>query len=343
MDLEAGLRVAARTLVAVAIGLAVIGDGQLTAVLIAQIFGAIAAVIVYWLTFRYAGMPRPRLSLPATVSILSGGAPFWLAGIAITAQSSIDALLLSVLAPAEIIGWHGAAWKLIGMVTFPANVLAAALYPTLSRLAGSAKYGDLLDEALRATVVVGFLGAAGTYLFADTAIAWIYGADVFGPAAGNLRVLAPYVLLVFVDIVLSTAIMAATSLTPWILAKLASVVVATGVSVVLIPLSQSSLGNGGLGCAAGTVAAELVMLVATLLLVPADRARLAGKLLMNLGRGAAAALAMGVAAWVLRDALALATMAMAVTTYFLSVGLLGAIRREDVRFVLEVVRFRLPA
>ena len=338
MDLEVVLRVASKTLVAVAIGLAVISGGRLTAVLVTQILGAAGAVIVCWFTVQRVGMARPRLSLPTAVSILSGGAPFLLWGVVVNSQSGIDALLLSVLAPPSVIGWHGAAWKLVGMLIFPANVLSAALYPTLSRLYGSAKYGGLLEDALRAMVLVGFLTAAGTYLFADTAIALIYGTDVFGPAASNLRLLAVYMPLVFVDIILGAAIMAARTLTPWILAKLGSVLVAAGVSVVLIPLSQSSLGNGGLGCAAGTVAAELVMLVAGLFLVPVDRVRLAVKLSKDIGRGATAAAAMAVAAWMTRDAQLLASMAIAVTAYFASVCLLGGIRREDVRLVTDVVR-----
>ncbi len=338
MDLEAALRVASKVLVAVAIGLAVIGDGGLTAVLVTQILGAAAAVIVYWFALRRVGVAHPRLSLPAAASIISGGFPFLLWGIVATSQSSVDALLLSVLAPPSVIGWHGAAWKLIGMLTFPANVLAAALYPTLSRLYGSAKYGTLLDDALRATVILGFLSATGTYLFADTAIAMIYGADVFGPAASNLRLLAAYVPLVFVNIILGTALMAASRLTPWILAKLGSVLVAAGMSLVLIPLAQSSLGNGGLGCAAGTLAAEAVMFVAALLLVPIDRPRLAATLAKHFGRGAAAAAAMAGAAWMMRGADPLASMAIAVTTYCASAGLLGAVRREDVRFVRDVVR-----
>ena len=340
MDLEAILRVASKTLVAVAIGLAVIGNGSLKDVLVAQILGAAAAAIVYWLAVRRAGMARPRLSGSAAVSILSGGAPFLLWAIVVNSQSSIDAMLLSVLAPPRIIGWHGTAWKLVGMLIFPANVLAAALYPTLSRLYGSAKYMDLLQEALRVTVLLGFLSAAGTYLFADTAIALVFGADVFGPAAGNLRVLAAYVPLVFVDIILGAAIMAAGTLTPWIRAKLGSVLVAAGVSVVLIPLSQSAFGNGGLGCAAGTVAAELVMFIAGLLLVSVDRVRLAVSLSKDFGRGAAAAAAMAVAAWTARGIGPLASMAIAVTTYFASVCLLGAIRREDVRFVRDLARLR---
>jgi O-antigen/teichoic acid export membrane protein len=131
----------------------------------------------------------------------------------------------------------------------------------------------------------------------------VFGAEVFGPAAGNLRVLAAYLPVVFVNIVFGAAIMAAGRLTPWIRAKLVSVVVAVVVSVVLIPLSQSALGNGGIGVAAGTMAAV---------------------------------------AWALRDSNIALRVGMSVTVYLASACLLGAIRREDLRFIRDVVRLRSP-
>ena len=342
MDVEAALRVASTILVAVAIAVAVVSGGRLTAVLVMQVLGAAAALVACWFAVRRVGIACPRPSLPIAVSILSGGAPFLLQAAVVGLQSSLDAILLSVFVPPSVIGWHGAAWKLVGTLLIPANVLAAALYPTLSRLQGAAQYEALLEEGLRATVVLGFLGAAGTFLFADAAIALIYGTQAFGPAAGNLRVLAAYLPLVFLDIVFGAAIMAAGKLTPWMRARLVSVVVALVVSVVLIPLSQSSLGNGGVGGAAGTVAAELVMFVAALRLVPFDRERLRGRLPQDVGRAAIAAVAMAAAASALRDSNIALRIGMSVTVYLASAGLLGAIRREDLRFIRDVVRLRSP-
>jgi O-antigen/teichoic acid export membrane protein len=340
MEVEAVLRVVSTILVAGAIAVAVVGGGGLAAVLVMQALGAAAALVACWFAIRRVGIAWPRPSLPIAVSILWGGAPFLLQAAVISSQSGLDAILLSVLVPSSVIGWHGAAWKLVGTLLIPANVLAAALFPALARLQASANYGAILEEGLRATVVLGFLCAAGTFLFADAAIALVYGTEVFGPAAGNLRVLAVYLPLVFLNIVLGAAIMAAGRLTPWIRAKLVSVVVAVVVSLVLIPLSQSSLGNGGLGVAAGTVAAELVMFAAALRLVPFDRARLRGRLPKDLGRGALAAVAMAAAAWATRDSDVVLRIGMSVAVYLASACLLGAIRREDVRVIRDVVRFR---
>jgi O-antigen/teichoic acid export membrane protein len=342
MDLEAALRVASKTLVAVAVGIAVIGGGRLTAVLVMQILAAAAAVILYGFTLRRVDVPRPRVRLSTAVAMIAGGAPFLFWALAVNAQPGIDALLLSVLAAPNTIGWHAAAWKLIGILTLPVNVLAAALYPTLSRLHGerSARFGELVTAGLKPTILAGFLGAAGTYLFADTAVALIYGSEGFGPAAANLKLLAAYVLLVFVNIALGSAIIAAGLQNRWIGAKLASLAIAAALAVVLVPRFQAAVGNGGLGCAAATVAAEATMLAAALSIIPLRTRPFRVELAKNLGRGAAAAAVMATAAWALADLGPFTRVAGATAAYVAAVVLVGGIRREDLRVVRDVVGAR---
>ena len=278
------------------------------------------------------------------MAILAGGVPFVVWAIVVNAQPTIDAVLLSVLAPTSVIGWYAASWKLAGILIFPATMLAAALYPALSRLhpQSSARYGELMDAALRATVLVGVLSAAGTYLFADAAVAVIYGPVGFEPAADNLRILAVYLLLVFVNITLGAAIMAGGAQTRWIVAKLLSVVLATALSVVLVPLAQGRSGNGGLGCATAMAVSEVLMFIAAIRLVPADRTRLARELGKNLGRGLAGAVAMAASAmWF--NLGPVGRVPIAVLAYVASICLLGGIGREDRRLFLDMVRLRSTA
>jgi O-antigen/teichoic acid export membrane protein len=341
MDVEAAVTVAARVLIAAAIALAVIAKGGLHAVLVGQVVGALAGIVVYGFALYRLDVGRPRLSVSALQAIVWGGAPFLLWAIAVNLQPAVDALLLSLLAPANVIGWYAAAWRLIGLLTFPATILAGALYPTLSRLQArpGARYGDLIGAALRVVVLTAVLSTVGTYLFADTAVALIYGGE-FGPAAQSLRVLAAYVLLAFVDITLGTAIMAAGGTRAWVAAKLVAVMVAAGLSVVLIPVTQAAMGNGGIGSAAATVAAELMMFVTAVRLVPVPTTWLAAELSEHLARGVAAALVMIVAASMLRDGNPFGRIAVSVAAYLATIVLLGAIGREDLRFVRDAVRIQ---
>src|SRR5205085_1403966 len=136
-----------------------------------------------------------------------------------------------------------------------ASMLSTALYPTLSRLhaEGGVRYAELVHSVLRATVLFGMLFAAGTFLFANEIVGLVYGLDHFAPAVGTLKVLAGYLVLVFVDITLSVAVIAANAQTPWIVAKMVSVLLAVGLNIVLVPICHAAFGNGGIGIAASTV------------------------------------------------------------------------------------------
>ena len=344
MDLEASLRVLAKALVGAAIALAVLADGGLIAVLIAQVFGAVAAAVLYGIALRRVKVARLQFDVSAAMAILAGGLPFVVWAIVVNAQPAIDAVLLSMLAPASVLGWYAASWKLTGILIFPATMMAAALYPTLSRLHAqrSARYGDLMNAALRAAVLVGVLSAAGTYLFADTAVAVIYGPVAFEPAADNLRMLAMYLLLVFVNITLGAAIMAAGAQIRWIIAKLLSVGLATALALALVPLTQGRIGNGGLGCAIATAAAEVLMLIAAIRLVPGDRMQVVRGLAMNVGRGIVGAVAMA-ASGMLLNLGPIARIVTAVLAYVASIGLLGGIGRQELSLLIGMVRLCSPA
>ena len=345
MDLEALLRVASKLVIAIATVLAVLGGGGLEAILAVQIAGAAGVLPLYYLALRRVGLARPRWSSPTAAAILSGGAPFLLWAVAVNAQPTIDALLLSVLAPPSVTGWYGAATKLIGILIFPATIVGAGLFPTLSRLRfqDPARFEQLVAAALRAAVLLGVLSAAGTYLFADAAIAIVYGTEGFQEAASNLRVLAGNLPLLFVDITLGAAIMAAGIRRPWIAAKVASLVVAALVGLALIPVAQSIYGNGGLGCAAAAIASELVMFAAAFALAPLRELQLARALGKDFARCAVAAVAMAASAWLLRGVAPIAGMAAAATVYLATAYLIGALRRDDLRFLREVVRLRSSA
>ena len=75
----------------------------------------------------------------------------------------------------------------------------------------------------------------------------IYSLQKFGPAADTLRAFAPVLLLMYVDIFLSVAILAAGKAGRLASAKVASVVLTTGLVFVLVPVCQARFANGGLG------------------------------------------------------------------------------------------------
>src|SRR6185436_15887002 len=117
----------------------------------------------------------------------------------------LDAIILSKLAPAVVVGWFGAARNVLGTLLAPAAILGAAAYPHIAR--------------------------------ASTGL--IYGAEGFGAAATILRVFSPALFLIFIDILLGNIIYASGGGTGFAVAKIVSVVVGTALDLVLIPMFQA--------------------------------------------------------------------------------------------------------
>src|SRR5262249_17491965 len=152
---------------------------------------------------RRISVPAPSLTSRALRELLLGGAPFLLLQVAFVAHPYVDATILSKLAPPTSLGWFGAANRILGTLIFPAGVFGASCYPMLSRIAASepARFGPVARSAIRPMIALGVLAAAGTYLFADVAVAVVYSRARFGPSIAVLRAFAPYLLLVFINMV----------------------------------------------------------------------------------------------------------------------------------------------
>lgn len=229
--------------------------------------GGTAVTVAAWLYGRM-GLPAVRFSPAVARELLIGGLPIVAMTAAISAQPYIDAVILSKLAPASAVGWFGAAKGILGTLMAPAVILGAAAYPRMSR--ASADVDALRREvraALRPLLWLAALAGAGTYLFASTAIAVVYGRAGFAPAATILQVFAPGLFLLFVDILLGNVVYASGGANGFAVAKIASVAVGSGLDLLLIPHFQERTGNGGVGVVVAFALSEVVVFAGALLVM----------------------------------------------------------------------------
>jgi len=201
--------------------------------------------------------------------LLRGGAPFLLWSSILVLQPALESVLLSKLASHDAVGWYGASIRLVGFLLFPAGVLQTVFIPTLARLHVDAgdEYRKTALDSLRIALIVGAPLATGTFVFAQPGVALVFGSD-FAQSAAIVRMLATYVLVVFLNIALSTIVISSGRTLTWSLMKAAMVAVGTGVSVVVIPYFQRTANNGGLGAAAVTAIAEVMMFLVGLFFMP---------------------------------------------------------------------------
>jgi polysaccharide transporter, PST family len=282
---------------------------------------------------------RGRFSLPVARALIRGSAPFFFWSGIIVLQPALESILLSKLASQDAIGWYGAAAKLSTVLLFPATVIGGALMPTLARLKATdhEAYRRAVTESIRVALLTGAPIAIGTFIFADRGISLVFGAS-FGPAADNLRVLSAYLLPVFVNMSLGAVLIIAGKQFQWAVAKGAMVLVSAVFSYIAIPYLHARTGNGGLGAAAATVAAEAGMFAIALILLP--RGLLGGRAVLDLGRALVAGAAMALVGHLLASTPFAVAMICALLAYGAALILVGGIGARELTLLRNTVRAR---
>jgi O-antigen/teichoic acid export membrane protein len=246
-----------------------LAGGGIYAFLIAQV--ACAAAGTAFVIMVLPRMQVPRLSVRADIvkELIREGRPFLLFGLVLTLQPMVDAAMMSKFAATESMGWYAAARKLVGILIYPASALVAALYPTLCRLHAEdpKAYRKTAGDALFAVSLFVVPVALGCGLFPQVGVA-IFGQQSFGPAAADLRILAPYVFLVYFSMVIGSCLVAAGRQNGWTAVQLGSVLVSAVLDPPLISWFQSHHGNGGLGVCTAAVMSEVFMVCGGLWLLP---------------------------------------------------------------------------
>jgi O-antigen/teichoic acid export membrane protein len=291
--------------------------------------------------YRRLQLPKISANVATARELLRDGAPLFAMSLAVAVAPFFNANILYKMASPAVVGWYGAAWNIAGTLVAPATILSATMYPRLSTAAGNtAEFKRTFGISFRPLLLVAVLGAVGVYLFADVPVGLIYGVQKFAPTADILRAFAPVLLLLFIDMFLTTAILAAGKGGRLAIAKVASVVLTTGLVFVLVPLCQTRFSNGGLGVMFAMASGELLMLLAAGFLIrDLVDGRTVGDVCRTLIAGAATVL--------LIRLLPALTPFLAIPMCVLAFGglslLFGAVRRSDVDMLLVSFRKRTPA
>ena len=268
-DLSAASYLAWQVLAVLVVVPALLLGAGLFGYLFAQVaMAALGALALLWVVGRlgegHLAPDRARMG-----QLFRAGRPFLIFNVVLALQSNLDALFLSRLAPAVVLGWSAVAGKLAGVLIFPATALIGSLYPTLCRIGPDdpEQAARAVRAALRLALACAVPLALGCALFPELGVR-IYGGAAFRPAEANLHVLAAFVFLVYVTMPLGTTLVALGRQRAWTWAQLGCVLVIVVLDPVLIPWFQARTGNGGLGVCVAGVAAEALMLIAAIRLMP---------------------------------------------------------------------------
>ncbi len=151
-----------------------------------------------------------RFDLPMWRSLAVDAWPFWIAGIFWIAYFRIDVVILSYLSTDRQTGLYNMAYNGFQVLTLPAAVLAAALYPSLSHLHGAdrARFARVRGHAQAITMAAGACIAALAVLLVDPVIRLVAGGD-YASATLLFRALAPAAVFLYPNYALFQSLSAA--------------------------------------------------------------------------------------------------------------------------------------
>jgi O-antigen/teichoic acid export membrane protein len=336
MDIAGYAYVAQQMLNLTLVAMVIFAGGRLFSMLLVLAISPIFILPFIARGLRSIGIGSLAVRRDALTSILKGGAPFLLFGLAMVLQPNVDAIVLSKMAPLETVGWFAASRRLIGVLVYPASALTSALYPTLSRLhvEDRAAFLQTASSALCTTAILVVPIAIGCAVYPDLGIR-LFNRQTFGPAEDNLRILSLFLLLVYFTMVIGCCLLAAGRPRAWALTQALCVIVSAIADPILVPWFQRRAGNGGLGVCVSGVASEVLMLVVGCALVPRGLFRRAlGKQLLLV---AIAGLGMFAASRLLGTFRSLVAAPISVALYFGCLWLVGGVDDRQKQMIRGIV------
>ncbi len=325
------------------IALALLGFGVVAiSSFVMAIASAIVVLSLFWAR-RLVGVDL-RVTVRGMWATVRASAPYWITGVFYLLYLWIDAVMLGLLVPAEVVGWYGVATKLFTTLMFLPALLATAWLPRLVRAFVDGGERDLAVAArtpIETVIVLSLPVCVGAAMTAHGGIRLLYGPD-FDGAGQILVVLALCVPAMYLSIMLNQVLIAAGRPVVWAWVLAGATFLNVGLNLLLIPFAQDRWGNGAVGASSALLLTELaVVAIGTALIGRLALSELSGWRLL---RALAAALLMA-GAMVLLDPLGvLVTGFGGVAVFVVAAALLRVLppeQRAALRATVEARRQRL--
>jgi O-antigen/teichoic acid export membrane protein len=269
MGLDATVNVFYKALNLVAMLAALYLGGGLTEVILAQCVGGVGLIAVSASIALRLGLTIKPPTSGVLWELTRCGTPIVLYSLTIAFQPFIEVMVLSALTKPEVVGWYGAFRTIFGIMLSPAMILARASLPQLSRASLSPPdFRRVLNSTARLLLLAAAFASSSLYIFGDRIIAIIFGHGHFQETAAILRVGALVLPLLFLGYLLGTALSAVGRNKQLAFTTGTAVLGSIVASWFSIPFFQAHYGNGGIALVVIAGVAEMMVLVAFVVLLP---------------------------------------------------------------------------
>lgn len=189
---------------------------------------AVAIISMYIHAYQKHEIRFARVSFKEVWYHFKDSAQFFASRVACTVYQATNALILSAIygANSPVTGYYATAEKTVSLAMAASSPVADSLYPYMIKN----KNYKLVKKILLLAMPVIAVGVVVLGIFAEPICAWVFGEEYY--ASGNLvRLLLPYILVVFPNYILAFPVMVPLGLTKY--ANLSNLV-GLGVEVVLV-------------------------------------------------------------------------------------------------------------
>jgi O-antigen/teichoic acid export membrane protein len=340
MDVDAFINIVGKAVALVAVAGVLRLGGGLTEVILMQAVGGVSVLLMGIIAARRLEIKVAAPEMKLLRQLLGSGAPLAAFSLVLASQSFIEVLMLSALTGATVVGWYGASTNILGIVMSPAMILLAATFPELSR--ASRSLPDL-RRMIDATGRVMFIAAACTssalYLFADHMVAIIYGQGRFIETASILRTSAFFVPLLFLVLVLASAMNAVGRNNAMAVISIVRIAVCVILNWLLVGYWQQQFGNGAVVLVMIAGVAEIPAVAACLALLP--KGAVGSAVTLNMVRACVAALCTVVPLSMLQPLGLLYLTPLYALLFAVTTMVTRLIVPNDLRLAFELVRNKL--
>ena len=269
MDVDAAVSIVGKAMTLVATAVALRLGGGLFEVILMNAVGNLTVLFVGAIAALQLKTKVAAPALSVLRELLQHGAPLAIFSLVIASQPFIEIMMLSALAGSAVVGWYGASTNILGIVVSPAMILLAATFPALSRASRSLPdLRRIIDTTGRVMFIAAAFTSSALYLFADHMVAIIYGQGRFLETAAILRVSALFVPLLFLVLVLASAMNAVGRNKALAAISIIRIFVCVVLNWLLIGYWQQRFGNGAVALVIIAGVAEIPAVIACLALLP---------------------------------------------------------------------------
>ncbi len=282
--------------------------------------------------FRQLGI---RLSVDQTLvrGILRTGIPFLAYGVLGVIYYRIDTILLSFMASTATVGWYGASYRIFDTLVFlPSLVISAIMYPIFSKLSilSKSELRIAVEKSLNFLLFCGIPITSGLIVAAPDIIGFLYHRPEFVHAVPALQALAPGLLFLYINSVLSSTLISIKHEKKIMIMAAIALVFNLGLNLILIPRYQH------VGAAVVTSLTELLLMGLAIMFTPRSLFPL-GSIRVGV-KALIASLVMALIIWSMRGSGLVIMLPVAIAVYFTTASLLGTIPRDDLKALYNSMR-----